>query len=79
MGVPAVTQAFLIGVAVLRDDCGEAIRMANCEAEADGCAIVEDVDREAIEAAHLGGKSLDSIQFAGSKGRERRSYLNQNR
>src|SRR5258705_168571 len=60
-GVPAATPPFLIGVAVLGDDCGEAIRMANCEAEADGCAIIEDVDREAMEAHHL-GKAIDDVR-----------------
>jgi hypothetical protein len=60
-GVPAVTQPFLIGVAVLGDDCGEAIRMTNCEAEADGCAIVEDVGREAMEADHL-GEAIDDVR-----------------
>src|SRR5437667_4192128 len=46
-GVPAVAQPFLIGVTVLGDDCGEAVRMSSGEAEADGRAIVKYVDRKA--------------------------------
>jgi len=57
---PAVAQPFLIGVAVLGDDCGEAIRMPNGEAEADGRSIVEDVHREALEADHL-GEAIDYV------------------
>ena len=60
-GVPAVAQPFLIGVAVLGDDCGEAIRTSYCEAEADGCSIVEDVHREPLEADHL-GKAIDDVR-----------------
>src|SRR5215471_12913360 len=35
-GTPAIAQPLLIGVAVLGDDCGEAIGVPNGEAEADG-------------------------------------------
>src|SRR6267378_601130 len=59
-GAPAVAQPFLIRVAVLGDDCGEAIWMPNGEAEADGRTIVEDVDREAMEADHL-GEAIDDV------------------
>src|SRR5262249_19304152 len=51
--VPAVAQPFLVGVPVLRDDCGDPVRMPNRESEADGCTIIEHVRRETIEADHL--------------------------
>src|SRR5262245_894322 len=43
-GVPAVAQALLIGVAILRDDRSDSLRVARRETEAHGCALVEDVD-----------------------------------
>ena len=60
-GSPAVAQPFLIGVAVLGDDCGEAIRMPNGKAEADGCAVVEDLDCETMEVDHL-GEAIDDVR-----------------
>src|SRR5882724_830992 len=59
-GIPAVAQPFLIGVAVLRDDCSDTIRVPNGEAEANGCAIVEDVDRETSETDHL-RETIDDV------------------
>src|SRR5579871_5277901 len=41
---PSVTQAFLVGVSILRDDGGYALGMRDSQTEADGCAVVEDVD-----------------------------------
>ena len=35
--------------------------MPNGDAEADGCAIVEDVDREAMETDHL-GEAIDDVR-----------------
>ena len=52
--IPAVAQPFLIGVAVLRDDRGDALGMLYREPESGRRAIVEDIDRKAIEADHLG-------------------------
>ena len=43
-GVPEGLQAFDVGVAVLADDCGDGGRVLEGEAEADWCAVVEDVD-----------------------------------
>src|SRR5262249_8877365 len=62
-GVPAVAQPLLIGVTVLRDDRGEAVRMSSGQAEADGCAIVEDVHREAIKVEQL-GEAIDDVRDA---------------
>src|SRR5262249_58959508 len=42
--VPASAQPLLIRVAVLRDDRSDSLRVTRREAEADRCAIVEDVD-----------------------------------
>src|SRR5262245_48966000 len=53
-GIPAFAQTFLIGIAILGDDCGEAIWMPNGNAEADRGSIVEDVYRESLKADHLG-------------------------
>src|SRR5262249_49281734 len=57
---PARTEPFLVGVPVLRNDRGDAIRMASGNAEARGRAIVEEVDGEAIEAHDL-GESIDDV------------------
>jgi len=59
--VPTVAQPFLIGVAVLGDDGGDAIRMPNGEAETHGCTVVEDVGREAAEASHV-GEATDDVR-----------------
>src|SRR5262245_39049393 len=53
-GVPAVAQPLLIGVTVLRDDRSDALRVALREPEADRRAVVEHIDREAIESDDLG-------------------------
>src|SRR6202012_1674770 len=45
-----LAQAFFIGVAVLRDDGGDALRMRKGEAEAGGRAVIEDIDGVAREA-----------------------------
>ena len=48
--IPAVAQALLIGVAVLRDDRGDPLGMFDREAEARRRAIVEDINGIAVEA-----------------------------
>src|SRR4029077_8154232 len=60
-GIPAVAQPFLIGVAVLRDDCSDTTRVPNGEAETNRCAIVENVDREMRETHHL-GEAIDDLR-----------------
>src|SRR5260370_6536305 len=52
--VPAVAQPLLIGVAFLRGDRGERVRMLHREREAGRRAVVEDIDGIAIEADDLG-------------------------
>src|SRR6266436_4465520 len=61
MGFQPALRPFLISVAVLGDECGDAIRMPNGETEPDGCAIVEDVHREAMETDYF-GKPIDDIR-----------------
>ena len=55
---PAAAEAFLVGVAVLRDDGGDPLRMADGKPEACRCAVVKDVHREPFEADDL-GKAVD--------------------
>src|SRR5262249_61265105 len=43
-GVPALAQPLLIGVAILRDDRNDSLRVARRETEADRRAVIEDVD-----------------------------------
>src|SRR5262245_20244136 len=50
--VPALAQALLIGVAILRNDRSDALRMARRETEAHRCAVVEDVDGIPGEPSH---------------------------
>jgi hypothetical protein len=53
-GVPALAEPLLVGVAILRDDCGDAVRMFCGDPEARRRAVVEDVDREALQTDHFG-------------------------
>jgi hypothetical protein len=46
--VPAVAEALDIGIAVLRDDGGDALGVPRREAETGRRAIVEDIDGEAV-------------------------------
>src|SRR5262249_47659991 len=59
--VPPIAQSFLISVAVLRNNCSDAIRMPNGKAEAHGCAIIEDVHRESSETDYL-GEAIDDVR-----------------
>ena len=58
--IPAVAQALLIGVAVLGDDRRDPIRMLDREAEPGRRAVVEHVDRIAVEADRL-GEAVDRL------------------
>ena len=53
-GIPAVAQALHIGVAVLGNDRGDTLRMFRCDPESGRRTIIEDIDREAVEADDLG-------------------------
>src|SRR5262249_55879316 len=55
---PPVTETLLVGVAILRDDRGNAFGMTNGQSKARRRAVVENVKREAIESDDL-GKALD--------------------
>src|ERR1700730_15322044 len=52
-GVPGLAQPLLIGVAVLGDDCGDPVRMLCGDPEAHRRTVVEDVDRETLQADHF--------------------------
>src|SRR6202042_3158649 len=58
--IPAVAQSFFVGVAVLRNDRGDPFGMPDCKPETGWRAVVEYVDREAIETDHL-GEALDDV------------------
>ncbi|EGX99514.1 hypothetical protein AZA_38179 [Nitrospirillum viridazoti Y2] len=74
-GVPAVTQAFLIGVAVLRDDADHPLRPAQGQAVAGGGTVVEDVDRVTRqvqgvgEALHHLGQGIEGVIELAARGR----------
>ena len=53
-GSPGVAETFFVGVAVLRDDGGDALGMRHGEAEAGGGAVVEDVEGVAREVEGVG-------------------------
>ena len=57
---PAVTEAVFVGVAVLGDDRGDSVRVPGGDPEADRRAVVEHVDREAVEAENL-GEAVDDV------------------
>src|SRR5262245_35045820 len=58
--VPSVAQPFLIGVAVLRDDRRDALGMPYCQSKTCWRAIVEYVDRKAIQTDDL-GEAIDDV------------------
>src|SRR5207302_10507148 len=51
--VPTLAQALFIGVAVLRDDSGDPLRMRQSQPKPHGRAVVEDVNRVAFETDSL--------------------------
>src|ERR1700750_1912953 len=51
--VPAVAQPLFVSIAVLRYDRGDALWMLHSNPQADGRAVIEDVDREALQADDL--------------------------
>ena len=53
-GIPAVAQALLVGVAVLGNDRGDPFRVPHRDPEARRRTVVEDVNREPVEADDLG-------------------------
>src|SRR5262245_51947502 len=58
--IPALAQSFDIGVAVLRDERGDTLRVTNGKAEANGRAVVENVKGIALEPKHF-GKTVDDV------------------
>ena len=60
-GAPAVAQALLVGVAVLRDDRSDPVRMLDREPEAGRRAVVEHIDGVAVEADGL-GEAVDCLR-----------------
>src|ERR1700677_4105202 len=53
-GSPGITQAFLVSVAVLRNDGGDALGASHRESKAGGSAIVEDVKGIALQVQRVG-------------------------
>src|SRR5678815_5009779 len=51
--IPSLAQAFLIRVAVLRDDGGDSLRVGQREAESNRGAVVEDIDCVPVKAELL--------------------------
>jgi hypothetical protein len=51
--VPAVAQALLVSIAVLRDDRGDPVPMLDREPEPGWRAVVEHIDRITVEADDL--------------------------
>src|SRR5215469_10459043 len=58
--IPALAEAFFVGVAVLRNDGGDAVGMGEGETESDGCAVVEDIDGVTAEAEGF-GEAVDDL------------------
>jgi len=57
---PIIAQTFFIRISVLRDDGGYALGMRDCEAEADGRSVVEDVDG-VFRQAECGYEGIDGF------------------
>jgi hypothetical protein len=66
-GVPSVAEAFLVGVAVLGDDRGDAFRLPQGQAEPGRSAVVEDVECVTVQARRVGeafqdvGQGLEGV------------------
>jgi len=52
--IPSVAETLVIGIAILRDDRGDPVRMPDGEPEASGRAVIEHVDGVAVEADDVG-------------------------
>src|SRR5262249_19304477 len=50
---PAIAQTFLIGIAILRDDGHDPLGVVDGEPKTRRCAVVKDIDCEAVEADNL--------------------------
>jgi len=63
--VQPVTETLLVGIAVLRNDRGDPLGMADSEPEACWCAVVKEVHRKPIEADDLAksGRSRSAMLF----------------
>jgi hypothetical protein len=61
--VPTIVQTLFIGVTILRDDRGDALRMLERETEPDRGAVIEEVDRKAFEPAGMGEIVNDAGQI----------------
>ena len=48
------TSIIMLFIAVLRDDCSDALRVTRCNSEADGCAVIEDEYSEPVQAKCFG-------------------------
>src|ERR1700678_2929999 len=59
--VPTVAQPFFIGIAVLRDNCRDALWMVRNDAKSGRRAVVEYIDREPREPNHFG----EAVDHAG--------------
>src|SRR5580698_3164212 len=59
--IPALAQPFFVGIAVLRNDRRDALRMLRHDAKPGWRAVVEDIDREPREPNHLG----EAVDHAG--------------
>ena len=58
--IPAIAKPLFIGIAVLRDDGGDTLRVCQPQAESDRSAVIEDVDRKTLETNGL-GKASDHL------------------
>src|SRR5262249_40796452 len=69
--VPELLEAFLVGVAVLYDEGGDALGMLESEAPADGRPIVHDVHRIALHAERIEqavNKLSEGVGVEGNRG-----------
>ncbi len=64
--IPAVAEAFLIGVAVLRDDRRDTLRMLERNPQTDWRAVIENVDRKPLEVHDL-RKAADDFGQSGER------------
>src|SRR5262249_7036426 len=58
--VPAIAEALLVSVAVLRNDGSDSLRMGQRQTQADGSSVIEDVNGEAFEPNRL-GETIDDL------------------
>src|SRR5215469_1100000 len=67
--VPALAQALLVSIAILRNDRGDSLWMRQCKTQSDRCAVIEDIYCVSVETDRL-RELIDDIRDVGERVRK---------